>query len=184
MVYYALFTSPQVFHTKCMYSQCMPRAHLNDLWTNMCRLVSRHGACFWDCRFVHVQRSVKSVRRAKRTYYVERVSRMWVRFHTTQNVRMWYFLKMTMHFVCYARHCCSLVLIVLDADFTALRLHLFSLLSCHRCNNETASATTVLRMITYVSVHEQHLIAFLLCDKLHSWSMKPYPANREHALQD
>ena len=73
MVYYALFTSPQVFHTKCMYSQCMPRAHLNDLWTNMCRLVSRHGACFWDCRFVHVQRSVKSVRRAKRTYYVERV---------------------------------------------------------------------------------------------------------------
>ena len=25
-------------------------AHLNDLWTNTCRLVSRRGTCFWDCR--------------------------------------------------------------------------------------------------------------------------------------
>ena len=149
MVYYDLFTSPQVFHTRCTYSQCMPCVHLNDLWTNMCGLVSRRGTCFWDYRFVHVQRSVKSVRRAMHTYYVERVSRMWVRFRTTQNVTSWYFLKMTMRFVCYATCCCSLVLIVLDADFTALRLHLCSLFRARllalsfslpspfcRCNND------------------------------------------------
>ena len=63
--------------------------HLNDLWTNMCALVSRHGTCFWDCRAMHVQWSVKSVRRAKRTYYVEKVLRMWARFHIAQNVRIW-----------------------------------------------------------------------------------------------
>ena len=39
------------------------RAHLNDLSTNTCGLVSRRGTCFWDCRSI---RSVKSVRRGKR----------------------------------------------------------------------------------------------------------------------
>ena len=59
--------------------------HLNNLWTNTCGLVSRCGTCFWDCQSMHVQRSVKSVRRAKCTYYVERVSRIWVRFRSAQN---------------------------------------------------------------------------------------------------
>ena len=34
-----------------MYSQCIPHAHLNDLWTNMCALaVCRRGTYFWDNR--------------------------------------------------------------------------------------------------------------------------------------
>ena len=28
------------------------RAHLNNLWTNTCGLVSRRGTCFWDCRSI------------------------------------------------------------------------------------------------------------------------------------
>ena len=140
---------------------------LNDLWTNMCGLVSTCGTCFWDCRSVHVQRSVKSVMRVKCMYYIERVSWIWVRFRTAQNARIWSFLKKTTCYICYARCCCcSLVLIVLDTDFTALWLHLCSLSSlpflrqapsssllpsqflpfCHR-KNETASATTALRTI-------------------------------------
>ena len=146
MVYYDLFTSPQVFHTRCTYLPCLPCVHLNDLWTNMCGLISRRGTCFWDCRFMHVQWSVKSVRRAKHTYYIERVSRMWVWFRTTQNVRMWYFLKMTMRFVCYAMRCCSLVLIVLDTDFMALRLHLCSLFSCQATSSFFLTPITILSL--------------------------------------
>ena len=82
--------------TRCMYSQCMPHAHLNNLWINTCGLVSRHGMCFWDCRSMHVQQSGKSVRRrAKCTYHVERVLRMWAPFWTPQNARIWLFLKTT-----------------------------------------------------------------------------------------
>ena len=28
-----------VIFTRCTYSQCMPRAHLHDVWTNMCGLL-------------------------------------------------------------------------------------------------------------------------------------------------
>ena len=67
-------------------------------------------------------------RKAKRTHYVERVSlRMWVHFRIAQNAKIWWFLKTTTRFICFARRCCShtmLVLIVLDVDFMALRLHL------------------------------------------------------------
>ena len=37
--------------TRCTYSQCMPRAHLHDLWTNTCGLLLVGVACdFWDGR--------------------------------------------------------------------------------------------------------------------------------------
>jgi len=45
-------------------------AHFKDLWTNTCGLVSRRGTCFWDCRSMHMQQSVKNVRSSKRTYIV------------------------------------------------------------------------------------------------------------------
>ena len=35
-------------------------------------------------------------------------SRMWARFRTAQNAKIWWFLKTTTRFICYARHCCSL----------------------------------------------------------------------------
>ena len=35
-----------------VYASC---AHLDNLWTNMCGLVSRRSMCFWDCRSMHVQ---------------------------------------------------------------------------------------------------------------------------------
>ena len=91
--------------------------------------ISMRGMCFWDCQSMHVQRSVKSVRRVKRTYYVERVSRMWAQFRTVPNARIWLFFKTTTRFICFARHCCSLILIVLDADFMALWVHLCCLSS-------------------------------------------------------
>ena len=57
-------------------------------------MVSLRATCFWECGSMHVQRSVKNVRRrAKRTYYVERVSTMWAWFRTAQNAKIWSILK-------------------------------------------------------------------------------------------
>ena len=130
-------------------------------------LISRRGKCFWDYWSMHVQRSVKSVRRAKHMYYIERVSRMCVQFWTAQNVRIWSLLKKTTCFICFARRCCSLsyssfskrtswrcscicalcLLFRFRARLLALPRshHNF----CHFCrrNNETTSATTALRTI-------------------------------------
>ena len=151
-----------------MYSQCMPRAHLNDLWTNTCGLVSRCSTCFWDCRSMHVQWSVKNVRRAKRTYYIGKsfedvsvVSHRTTRGYGTCSFSRW----PTTHFIRYARHCWSLsyssfstgtsrhcgciYALCLLFHFCARLLALsFSLPSpfCRR-NNETASAATALRTI-------------------------------------
>ena len=67
--------SEKRFCTRCTYSQCMPRAHLHDLTLSQHVWISRRGMCMLLGRLVmHVQRSVKSVRRkAKCTHYVERV---------------------------------------------------------------------------------------------------------------
>ena len=99
-------------HVFVVYASYASRVHLNDLWTNMCcvDLVSTHGTCFWDCRFMHVQQSVKIVRRAKHMYYIERVSQIWVRFRTAQNARIWSFLKKTRCYICFTRLCCSLLM--------------------------------------------------------------------------
>ena len=45
----------------------------------------------------------------RRTYYVERVSRMWAGFRTAQNARIRSFLKTTTRFICYPRGCWSLL---------------------------------------------------------------------------
>ena len=89
--------------TRCKYSQCMPLMHPHDLWTNTCGLL-----------LVGVARAVGTSmneqwckkRKAKLTYYIER---MWVCFWTAQNERIWSFLKTTTCFICFARHCCSLL---------------------------------------------------------------------------
>ena len=57
--------------TRYTYSQCMPRAHLHDLWTNTCGLIGVAHAL--GRSVMHVQWSVKSVRRkVKRMHYVEK----------------------------------------------------------------------------------------------------------------
>ena len=57
-------------------------------------MLSLRATCFWECGSMHVQQSVKNVRRrAKRTYYVERVSTMWARFRTAQNAKIWSIFK-------------------------------------------------------------------------------------------
>jgi len=75
--------------------------------------------CFWDGQ----RWSVKSEKDGK--VYVERVwgcDRGFEPYWT----QIWLFLKTAMRFTCFARRC-PLVLIVLDADFTGLWLHLCTL---------------------------------------------------------
>jgi len=114
--------------TRCTYSQCMPRAHLHDLWTNTCGLVG--VAPWWHMLLVwsvfHVQQSVKNVRRkAKRTHYVERVWECECVFkpHRTQRYGGFSRRPCTLFASLGAATLCRtmLILIVLDADFTALR---------------------------------------------------------------
>ena len=66
--------------TRCTYSQCMPYAHLNGLWTDrqhLCITVSRHGMCFWVWMQT-VQQSMRAVVR-----YLETVcSKSYGRKHT------------------------------------------------------------------------------------------------------
>ena len=144
-----------------VYALCV---HLNDLWRNTCGLVSRRGTCFWDCRSMHVQHSVKSVRRAKHTYYVERVSRIECGFapHRTwgyDSFSRWpRALFATVGTAALSRtHRFQRRLLGIVAAFTlsvsspvALS---FSLPSpfCRR-NNETASATTALDTINFKQI--------------------------------
>ena len=96
--------------TRCTYSQCMPRMHLDDLWTNMCGLLLvgvAHAfgtvghACATKCEKCEKEGIV---------YVLHWKSlRMWARFRTSHNARIWSFLKTTMHFICSARPCCSLL---------------------------------------------------------------------------
>ena len=150
-------------YTRCTYSQCMPRTRISTTFEPTCvDLVSRCGTCFWDCPScicnevweVWWGQSVRTMLKEFRGY--ERGFEP----HRKQG------------YGCFSRRPCaifaslvlSLVLIILDVDFTALRLHSLSLspfscqapsssslpsqfLSfCHR-NNEIASATTALRTI-------------------------------------
>ena len=74
----------------CMYSQSVPHVHLNNLWTDTCITVSRHGTCFGTVG--HVQRMAKCTLKE----FEE------VRF----SVRS--FLKTAMHFLCFTSYCSSL----------------------------------------------------------------------------
>ena len=97
---------------------------------------------------------------------------------------------MTTRFNCYTRRCCSLLyslfltrtsqcwgciyaLCLLFCFYARLLALSFLLPSpfC-RCNNETASAAIALRTIpTFCCIPKAWQIAFLKCDRLHSWSV-------------
>ena len=92
-------------YTRCTYSQCMPRAHLYDLWTNTCGLVGvAHAfeigsgtvgyACATKCE--------KCEKEGKAYPLGWKSSRMRARFRTAQNAKIWSFLKMARRFICFA----------------------------------------------------------------------------------
>jgi len=234
--------------TRCTYLRCMPRAHLHDLWTNMCGLVgvacafgTVGHACATKCekriREVEhatfmplVMSATGGMGRAATTFYKRLASMIsekrnteysqtvnwirccflihcywqfisfvhalllahyvgvyfvlnnvsvwegrqsvpitlkefekWVHFRTTQNAKVWWFLKMTTCFICFARRCCSLTyssfltwtygveaafMLCLLLRFRTRLLALSSLLPSQllpfwRHDNETASAATM-----------------------------------------
>ena len=95
-------------YTRCTYSQFMPRMHLNDLWTNTCGLLLVGVArTFGTVNYACATKCEKCKKEGKA--YVERVARMWVQFRTTQNARIWLFLKTTTCFICFARCWCFLL---------------------------------------------------------------------------
>ena len=148
---------------------------------------------------MHVQRSVKSVRRrAKHTLkgfkdmsaVLKHRSRGYGRFSRQPHTS----------FASLAAATLSLVLIILDTDFMGLWLHLCSLsylpfsrqtpssffltpsqfLPFWSCDNETTSAATALRMINlHKCTHRIFLIALPS-----RTDVCTHPANQEHALQD
>ena len=62
------------YYTRCTYLQCMPHAHLNDFWTNTCRLLLAGMArAFGMVNHARAMKCEKWRRRAKRLYYTERV---------------------------------------------------------------------------------------------------------------
>ena len=74
----------------------------------MCGLLLVGVAHALERSVMHVQQSVRSVRRkAKRTHYVKRV-RECERVFKMHNVKIWSFLKTTTCFICFPRCCCSL----------------------------------------------------------------------------
>ena len=91
--------------TRCMYLQCMPLVHFQDLWTNTCGLV---GVARAFGSVMHVQQSVKCEKEGKMYALCWKSSRMWARFRTAQNAKIWSFLKTATCFICFARCCCSL----------------------------------------------------------------------------
>jgi len=145
-------------YSRCTYSQYASRT---SKWP-LCGLVSRRMARALGLSvYIHVQQSVKSARRAKCMYYIERVLRTWVWFWTTHNVRIWFSRSRAL----LASIMLSLVPIFLDADFMArcgcyalcipvhFRARLLVLPHSHhnflpfwRCDNETASTASALRM--------------------------------------
>ena len=90
--------------TRCTYSQCVPRAQLNNLWTDMWALVLV-GVAHAFGTVGHVQQSVNSVRRMAKCTLKE-----FVRGSEWSN--------MVIRFFCFANHCSSLVLLDLTTDFT------------------------------------------------------------------
>ena len=94
-------------YTRCTYSQCMPHVHLHDLWTNMCGLVG--VACaFGMVGHACATKCEKCEKEGKMYALHWKGSRMWARFRTAQNAKIWTSLKTTTHFICFARRCCSL----------------------------------------------------------------------------
>ena len=85
------------------YSQCVPRTHLNDLWSNTCGLL-----------LVGVAHALGTVDHVQQVWegwqsVCWKSLRMWPQLWTTLNVRIWSFLKTAMHFLCFANRCSSLL---------------------------------------------------------------------------
>ena len=89
-------------HSICTY--------LNNLALNwhVCINVSRHGTCFWP--LVHVQR--KWEQRIKKGIAKKRLLKEF------EDLLVWLFLKMAMHFLCFAS-CCSSLLYSLSSPWTS-----------------------------------------------------------------
>ena len=111
MLYFTYKQSPSVHKIatacRCTYLQCMPCAHLRDLWTNTCGLVGvAHAfglvshACVTKCEKCEKEGKVYTLR--------WKSLRMWACFWTAQNAKIWSSLKTTTRFICFARCCCSL----------------------------------------------------------------------------
>ena len=92
MLYFTYKQSPSVHKIatacRCTYSQCMPCAHLRDLWTNTCGLVGVarafglvSHACATKCEKCEKEGKVYTLR--------WKSLRMWARFWTAQNAKIW-----------------------------------------------------------------------------------------------
>ena len=137
----------------------MPRMHLNDLWTNTCGLVSRRGTCFWDGSVMHVQRSVKSVRRkAKRMYYVEFENVSVFSNRTTRRRPRALFASLGTAALSYSSfstrtsQCCGCIYTLSSPLFSCQAPSSFfltpiTIFAIWRRDNESASAATALRTI-------------------------------------
>ena len=135
------------YYCRYTHSQCMPHAHLYDLWTNTCGLVSRLGTCF---SVMHVYSLIPRLvygwvthESGNEASMCNEIQQVWegrqsirislkefenvIAFWTAQNARMWSFIKMT---TC--------------PSSPSLLLQFFSF---WRQANETTSAATVLRTI-------------------------------------
>ena len=138
--------------TRCTCLQCMPRAHFHGLWTNTCGLVLVQRMKWEKCE------------KAMCMHYIDKVRECECVFEPHRMRRYCRFIKMTMHFICFARRCCSLsyltqtsrrwgcIYALSSPPFLPQALALSSLLpwqllSFWRDDNETASAATALKMI-------------------------------------
>ena len=130
--------SSNTYPTRCTYSQCMLRAHLHDLWTNTCGLV---GAA---CAFGTVGHAS-----ATNCEKCEKDRRQSVRITLKELENVSAFLNRTerryqdnhaLYLLCYAL-LLFLILIIFNAEFTALRLHLCCL--SHFCTTTTFAILTL-----------------------------------------
>ena len=96
-----------MFTTRCTYSQCMPPAHLHDLWTNTCGLAGVAHA-FGTVGHACAMKCEKCEKEGKMYALRWKSLRMRARFQTAQNTKIWSSLKMTTRFICFARRCCCI----------------------------------------------------------------------------
>ena len=135
-----------------------------------CGLVNRRGTCFWDGWLCICNKVWKVWERGQAYVLCWKSFRMWAHLRAAWNARIWSFLKMTMHFICIGRCCCSLLYSSFSSQrcgciyalyllfrFCARLLALSSslpsqFLSFWRHNNETASAATVHIVLACASI--------------------------------
>ena len=149
--------------TRCTYLQCMPRVHLHDLWTNTCGLLLVGVACAFGMKW-----ATKCEKESKVYVLRWKGSRMWARFRTAQNERIWSFLKTTTWLICFARLCCSHSNSLFSMQTSRPCGCIYAVFS-HQApsssslpsqflpfwcrDNETASVTTALKTLNLLSVH-------------------------------